>query len=121
MLAIFGRFYAGGSVWNDVQDMVAGLKFPGTQSSVDATRIGMIGMSWGDFETVYGSAYADANVRPMAGEAIAPVIEFQALKTFLGTPLQGLTNVTTYPHTPHSSIPICAGCSQRQVEAIIPA
>jgi dienelactone hydrolase len=97
VLNTFGRFYAGGSVWNDVQDMVAGLRFLGTQSNVDATRIGMIGTSWGGFEVVYGSAYADAGVVPKASVAIAPVIDFQALANFVDTTLPTLTDATHYP------------------------
>jgi hypothetical protein len=96
-LIIFGRFYAGGSVWNDVQDMVAGLKFLGTQSNVDTARIGMFGMSWGGFETVYGSAYADAGVVPKVAVAIAPVIDFQALANHVETTIPAVTNATTLP------------------------
>jgi hypothetical protein len=97
VLTTFGRFYAGGSVWNDVQDMVAGLKFLGTQNNVDKTRIGMFGISWGGFETAYGSAYADAGVQPKASVAIAPVIDFQALVGHIDNTIPVVTNATTLP------------------------
>jgi hypothetical protein len=97
VLTAFGRFYAGGSVWNDVQDMTAGLKFLGTQSNVDATRIGMFGVSWGGFEAVYGSAYATTGVVPKASVAIAPVIDFQALVNFIDNTIPTVTNATTLP------------------------
>jgi len=97
VLTTFGRFYAGGSVWNDVQDMTAGLKFLGTLSNVDATRIGMFGTSWGGFEAVYGSAYASAGVVPKASVAIAPVIDFEALVNYVDTTIPLVTNATTLP------------------------
>jgi dienelactone hydrolase len=97
VLAVFGRFYAGGSVWNDVQDMVAGLNFLGTQGSVDSTRIGIIGRSWGGFETVYGAAYAAASVRPKAAVALSPVIDFQSLANFVDTTLPTLADAAHLP------------------------
>lgn len=95
VLTTFGRFYAGGSVWNDVQDMTAGLKFLGTQSNVDAARIGMLGTSWGGFEAVYGSAYAASGVVPKASVAIAPVIDFQALTDYIDNTIPTVTNPAT--------------------------
>jgi len=97
VLTTFGRFYAGGSVWNDVQDMVAGLNFLGTQGSVDSTRIGIIGRSWGGFETVYGAAYAAASVRPKAAVALSPVIDFQSLANFVDTTLPTLADAAHLP------------------------
>jgi hypothetical protein len=97
VLTAFGRFYAGGSVWNDVQDMVAGLRFLGTQSNVDTARIGMLGSSWGGFEVVYGAAYATTGVVPKVGVAISPVIDFQQLVDFIDNTLPTVTNSTTYP------------------------
>lgn len=97
VLTVFGRFYAGGSVWNDVQDTVAGLRFLGTQSNVDRARIGIFGTSWGGFETVYGAAYAPAGVVPAAGAAVAPLIDFEQFVNFLDTTLPTVTNATTLP------------------------
>lgn len=46
-LAVYGRFYAGGSIQNDVDDMVTGLEFLAREPGVDRSRIGIQGGSWG--------------------------------------------------------------------------
>lgn len=97
VLTVFGRFYAGGSVWNDVQDTVAGLRFLGTQSNVDRARVGIFGTSWGGFEAVYGAAYAPAEVVPLVGAAVAPLIDFERFVNFLDTTLPTVTSATTLP------------------------
>ena len=97
VLATFGRFYAGGSVWNDVEDTLAGLAFLGTQASVDAGRIGVIGGSWGGFEAVYGSAYADVGVPPKVAVAISPVIDFQDLVNHIDFTIPLVTDAVTRP------------------------
>jgi len=97
VLTVFGRFYAGGSVWNDVQDSVAGLQFLSTQSNVDTAHIGMIGTSWGGFETVYGAAYAPASVTPLVAAAVAPVLDFEAWVNFVTNELPFVTNPAIQP------------------------
>lgn len=72
-LFVYGRYYAGGSVWNDVDDMTAGLAFLGQHPAVDTANIGIFGASWGGFEAVYGAAYAPAGAVPKVGVALAPL------------------------------------------------
>ncbi len=72
-LFVYGRYYAGGSIWNEVDDMTTGLAFLGQQSNVDSTRIGIFGASWGGFEAVYGAAYAPPTAVPKVGVALAPL------------------------------------------------
>ncbi len=92
VLVAYGRFYAGGSVVNDIEDVVAGLRFLGTRSEIDLDRIGMIGGSWGGFEALYAALRAPANVRPAVVVPAFPVTDFAALTEFVTTELPGLVS-----------------------------
>lgn len=59
VLLVYGRFYAGGDVRDDIADMAAGMWFLAEQPNVDAARIGTFGGSWGGFEALYAAAQAD--------------------------------------------------------------
>ena len=83
VLAVYGRFYAGGSIQNDVDDMVAGLEFLAREPGVDTSRIGIFGGSWGGFEAVYGAAYAPANATPKIGVALYPLTDFASEVDFV--------------------------------------
>lgn len=83
VLAVFGRFYAGGDVWNDVQDMVAGFEYLRSRADVDKSRIGVFGASWGGFLALHGAAYAPDGAVPAAGVALFPVIDFASLITHI--------------------------------------
>lgn len=83
VLSVYGRFYAGGSIQNDVDDMVAGLEFLAREPGVDTSRIGIFGGSWGGFEAVYGAAYAPANATPKVGVALYPLTDFASEVDFV--------------------------------------
>jgi hypothetical protein len=75
-LAVYGRFYAGGSIQNDVDDMVTGLEFLAREPGVDRSRIGIQGGSWGGFLALYGAAFAPAAATPRIGAALYPLSDF---------------------------------------------
>lgn len=72
-LFVYGRYYAGGSIWNEVDDMTTGLAFLAQRQDVDTANIGVFGGSWGGFEAVYAAAYAPEGVVPKVGVALAPL------------------------------------------------
>jgi hypothetical protein len=76
VLHMFGRFYAGGSIQNDVEDMTCGLSYLAVAEGADASRIGTFGGSWGGFEAVYGALYAPPEVAPKVGVALTPLTDF---------------------------------------------
>ncbi len=75
-LMLFGRFYAGGSIQDDRDDMVLGLRFLENRPDVDPARIAILGGSWGGFEAIYAAAYAPESVRPAYGIALYPLSDF---------------------------------------------
>lgn len=76
VLYVFERYYAGGSIRNDVDDTVAGLRFLKESGVADTARIGIWGGSWGGFEALYGAANAPAGAVPRAGIAFFPLSDF---------------------------------------------
>lgn len=83
VLFLFGRFYAGGDVENDIQDMTAGFEFLAKRGDVDRRRIGISGGSWGGFLALYGAAYAPAGLRPSVGAALYPLSDFEVERRFV--------------------------------------
>lgn len=83
VLSVYGRFYAGGSIQNDVDDMVAGLEFLAREPGVDTSRIAIFGGSWGGFEAVYGAAFAPTKATPKVGVALYPLTDFAAEVDFI--------------------------------------
>ncbi len=77
VLGIYGRYYAGGDIWNDVQDVVTGLRFLQIQPKVDKKNIAIIGNSWGGFLALYGAAYAPHHSKPKIALPIAPISDFE--------------------------------------------
>jgi len=75
-LVVFGRYYAGGSVRDDVADMAAGMWFAAEQPQVDRTRVGIWGGSWGGFEALFAAQQADARAQPRAVAALYPPSDF---------------------------------------------
>lgn len=75
-LAVYGRFYAGGSIQNDVDDMVTGLEFLAREPGVDRSRLGIQGGSWGGFLALYGAAFAPPAATPRVGAALYPLSDF---------------------------------------------
>lgn len=82
---IFGRYYAGGSVRDDVADMAAGMWFAAEQPEIDPTRIGIFGASWGGFEALFAAQQADPRARPLAVAAGFPVSDFATEATHAAT------------------------------------
>ncbi|MCP3141377.1 alpha/beta hydrolase family protein [Pyxidicoccus xibeiensis] len=76
VLAVYGRFYAGGNLQNDRDDMHAGMRFLAQAPGVDRSRIGVFGGSWGGFEALYAAADAPAASRPKVGVALYPLSDF---------------------------------------------
>ncbi len=99
-LAVFGRFYAGGSIQNDVDDMVNGFEFLAREPGVDRRRIGIFGGSWGGFLAVYGAAAAPASVTPIVGAAEFPLTDFADEWTYVSSVVPArLTGVTRATYT----------------------
>jgi hypothetical protein len=80
VVQIYGRFYTGGSVRDDVADMKAGMWFVAEQDAIDKTRVGVYGASWGGFEALYATANADPRARPLATVAEFPPSDFTTLE-----------------------------------------
>lgn len=72
VLMVFGRFYAGGSVRDDVADMAAGMWLAAELPSTDRARIGLWGGSWGGFEALFAAQQADPRARPHVVSALYP-------------------------------------------------
>lgn len=72
VLMVFGRFYAGGSVRDDVADMAAGMWLAAELPSTDRARIGLWGGSWGGFEALFAAQQADPRARPRVVSALYP-------------------------------------------------
>lgn len=72
VLVVFGRFYAGGSVRDDVADMAAGMWLAAELPDVDRERIGTWGGSWGGFEALFAAQQADPRARPRVVSALYP-------------------------------------------------
>lgn len=83
VLLVYGRYYAGGDVQNDIDDMVTGLDYLATNDLVDRNRIGIWGGSWGGFEALYGAAYARDIVQPRVGAALSPLSDFARQVNFV--------------------------------------
>ncbi|MBL8029477.1 MAG: prolyl oligopeptidase family serine peptidase [Fibrobacteres bacterium] len=77
VLLIYGRFYAGGDVLDDIADMKAGMWYLAEREDVDKSRVAVYGVSWGGFEAVYAAVNADKRALPKALVAIAPPVDFQ--------------------------------------------
>jgi hypothetical protein len=78
-LLIYGRFYAGGDVRDDVADMAAGMAFLAEQPAIDRARVGVFGGSWGGFEALYAAAHADPRLPAMVVSAMYPPTDFAGM------------------------------------------
>jgi hypothetical protein len=76
-LMVYCRFYAGGDIQNEVDEMVAGFKYLEQRGDIDPQRVGINGGSWGGFEALYGAANAPDTVRPTTGIALYPLSDFE--------------------------------------------
>lgn len=75
-LHIFGRFYAGGSIEDDRQDMQLGMRYLAQRQDADGGHVGVFGGSWGGYEAVYAINDAPASVRPLLGIVLFPLTDF---------------------------------------------
>jgi dienelactone hydrolase len=78
-LLIYGRFYAGGDVRDDIADMAAGMAFLAEQPAIDRARVGVFGGSWGGFEALYAAAHADPRLPAMVVSAMYPPTDFAGM------------------------------------------
>ena len=76
VLLAYGRFYAGGDIENDRDDMVTAMRFLEASRVVDRQHVGVMGGSWGGFQALYAGAYAPSSVKPAAIVATAPLSDF---------------------------------------------
>lgn len=81
VLVVFGRFYAGGSVRDEVADMAAGMWLAPRLPQADPTRVGVWGGSWGGFEALWAAREAEAELPARAVAALYPVSDFPGLVT----------------------------------------
>ena len=104
-LVVFGRYYAGGSVRDDIADMAAGMWLASLLPHVDRGRIGVWGGSWGGFEALYAAQQAQPHARPRVVAALYPPIDFAemvghfatrtgAARTFLAPYVRRITAAT---------------------------
>lgn len=75
---VHARFYAGGSIADEIEDVKAGMWFLAEQPDVDRARIGVYGGSWGGFEALYASAFGDRRAAPVVTVALYPPVDFSS-------------------------------------------
>ena len=76
-LHVFGRFYAGGDIEDDIEDMANGMRYLATREDIDKENIGVFGGSWGGFEAFYAAMHAPEEVTPDVGVAFYPLTDFE--------------------------------------------
>lgn len=76
VLSVFARFYTGGDIENDINDIIAGLDFLSNKTE----KIGITGMSWGGFEAIYAAANSDS--KPIIGVAYFPPTELESWRNW---------------------------------------
>lgn len=77
----YARFYAGGSLEDDMQDAAAPYHFALTlpETEIDRARIGTFGGSWGGMMAIAGAARAPEGAAPLTVVAMAPPTDFADL------------------------------------------
>jgi len=90
VLLVFERFYAGGTIADNVKDTTLGLEFLQEQSGIDLNHLGLYGESWGGFEAIYGAANAPPGAVPAVGVAVSPPSD---LGQFYQYATQGLSSL----------------------------
>lgn len=79
----YGRFYAGGTLADDVLDSVAPYAFARTRpDEIDRERIGAFGSSWGGMMALFGARQAPADAAPRTVVPISAPSDFEALWTW---------------------------------------
>lgn len=73
----YARFYAGGDVAGDVSDAAAAYHFAlSRKDTLDLSRIGALGGSWGGMMTLFGARAAPPGAQPIALAALTPLSDF---------------------------------------------
>lgn len=80
---VFGRFYVGGDLQNDIDDAKNGIRFLHSQALVDKTKIGLFGNSWGGMALLHGAAQLGATKMPKAISVLYPAADIKALNTLM--------------------------------------
>jgi hypothetical protein len=93
-LFVFERFYAGGTIADNVEDTTLGFEFLQRQSGVDPSHLGVFGFSWGAFEAIYGAANAPAGAVPAVGVAWSAPSNMEQIYQYIN---QGLPNLIQDP------------------------
>lgn len=76
----YGRFYAGGSLEDDIVDATAAYHFTLTRpDELDAQRVGVFGGSWGGMMALFGASRVPAGITLQVAVALAPPSDFVAL------------------------------------------
>jgi hypothetical protein len=79
----YGRFYAGGTVADDVLDAVAPYAFARTRpDEIDLARIGAFGSSWGGMMALFGASQAPPDAAPRIVVPISAPSDFLELWTW---------------------------------------
>lgn len=77
---VYGRFYAGGSLEDDILDASAGYHFALDRADeIDVDRVGSFGGSWGALMALFGASRAPEGVTVRAVAVSSPPSDFQAL------------------------------------------
>lgn len=76
-LVVYQRFYAGGDLQDDIDDTLAGLAFLRTEPSVDSTRTGLWGSSYGGSLVLHAAAQAPAALKPAYGALSTPLVDYE--------------------------------------------
>ncbi len=77
---VYGRFYAGGSLEDDILDASAGYHFAlDREGEVDVDRLGSFGGSWGAMMAIFGASRAPEGVTVRAVAASSPPSDFEGL------------------------------------------
>lgn len=75
----YGRFYAGGSLEDDVLDAAAPYHFARTRDEIDHAHMGGWGGSWGAFMALFGASRAPDDAKPIAVGALWGPSDYSSL------------------------------------------
>lgn len=75
----YGRFYAGGSIEDDILDATAPYHFALEREEIDRAHLGSWGGSWGSFMAVFGASRAPVESKPIAVGALWGPSDFSDL------------------------------------------
>jgi esterase/lipase len=83
-LIVYGRFYSGSTVADDVQTIVDAYRFLNTKDVVDKTKIGIHSGSWGGVGVLFGTKAAEAySLKPKTISIAYPVSDLKALLAYI--------------------------------------